>query len=137
MGVGLLFEVCTTMLDKNDQELLNAEAYGIASALGLAGWKIDITWTSLPDRDMGNCSPDPGQRWAEIEIDPEKHDTPEEARITLRHELIHCFAAQFETYRKAVRQLVREDDMNVLDMVFSMAAESLVSHVQIALDRKA
>lgn len=123
------------MLDKNDQESLNAEAPELASELGLNGWRIDITWTSLPEESMGTCSPDPGQRWAAIEIDPKKHETIKEARHTLRHELIHCFAAQFETYRKAVRQLVREDDMNVLDMIFSMAAESLVSHVQIALDR--
>lgn len=123
------------MMDKSKAEqVANANIGRIASELQLNGWRLEVSFVPLGADNYGSCTPDPRSCRAEIEIDPAAHDDEAGLLKTLRHELLHILNADFETYRKAVRQFVSEDAFNALDQFFEHASETLVMRLERILD---
>lgn len=115
------------------REIVNVNVDGMCCALALQDWRIDIEYTHC-DRATGTCTPEPVQRLATIEIDPAKCEDEGGVLGVLRHELLHIFTADFETYRKAVAQLVPDSTFNAIDEFFRFAVESVVHHLERAFD---
>lgn len=116
------------------KELVNANIKQMRWALQLQDWNIDVTCGPLEANCGGTCKSDPKRQRACIEINPAAHEDEVDVVTTLRHELLHVLHADFETYRKAVSQLVDSSTFNAIDEFFSHAAESLVARLERMLD---
>ena len=101
--------------------------------LQLQRWKVTVYYTHL-SQAYGTCTPLANQETAIIEIDNDERENRDELLNTLRHELIHCMLADFETYRKSVGELLDDKVFNALEPVFRHAVERAVANIENCLD---
>lgn len=116
------------------REIVNAHIKQMRWALQLQDWQIDVTHVHLDGDAIGDCRPEPTYRRAYIRIDSDKCDDVNEVLETLRHEMLHIFDAEMETYRKAVSQLISDETFNAIDEFFRQAVEGMVHRVERMLD---
>jgi hypothetical protein len=65
-----------------------------------------------------------------ITIDPDQHDTKDELRTTLLHELLHLVHAEFDlAFLAAIKALNGSPAVQVLEHVVDFACERLVAHL--------
>lgn len=116
------------------KNIVDAHIKKMRWALQLQDWRIDVTHVHLDDDTVGDCRPEPTYRKAHIRIDADGHQDEHAVLNTLRHEMLHIFDADMETYRKAVSQLVPDDVFNAVDEFFKQAAEGVVCRLERMLD---
>ncbi len=116
------------------RNVVNANIKKMRWAMQLQDWQIDVTYLHLDGDAVADCRPEPTYRKAYIRIDNDKCADTEDVLETLRHEMLHIFDADMETYRKAVAQLVPDDVFNALDEFFKQAVEGMVSRLERMLD---
>lgn len=100
--------------------------------LQLQDWRINFEYITLDN--PANCAPLPGYKKAIIQIDPIQQEDEADLLRTLRHELLHCFLAEQETYRKAVGELTTNREFNAIDAIFRQAVEATVNQIERMLD---
>jgi hypothetical protein len=119
-----------------DVERIISEAVPtICATLGIRDWIIEAQCARL-DEGQAKCEAKPGYQHAALTFDPGEHEDEADVLASVRHELLHTFAAEMETYRAAVQQLVSDREFAVLDQMFSLASESLVRRIEKLLDTK-
>ena len=115
------------------REVVNAALKPMQWRLQLQRWKVTVYYTHLGEA-FGTCTPLATQETAIIEIDNDERDDTDELLGTLRHELIHCMLADFETYRKSVAELLDDKVFNALELIFRHAVERAVANIENCLD---
>lgn len=110
-------------------------------ALQLDDWKIEIVWGRIEDSRIrvgnasyGRCTADPRYHRATIELDECQFDTKVELLRTLRHEMLHIYAAEFHTYRAQVHQLLDDKTAFALDEASDRGHEDVVRLIENMLD---
>ncbi len=116
------------------REIVNAHVKEMRWALQLQDWRINVFYRHLDGEAVADCRSNAGSRQAWIRIDNDKCDDKEEVLTTLRHELLHIFHAEMETYRKAVGQLIEDGPFNAVDEFFQQANEKFVTRIEQMLD---
>lgn len=97
----------------------------------LQKWEIEISLDVIDGGDRAECAADNSYTRALITIDYTKADTEADLLASLRHELIHVLHAPFETFRRAVRQLVDDENAwHAVDHVYEAAAEQTRSAIE-------
>ena len=115
------------------QKIVNENIKQLRWLLQLGFWKVDICYEPIAGQTPANCEADPRYESVRIFIDCEKQDK-ERLFDDLRHELLHCFAADYETYRQAVKELITKEQFAAVDTVFGMAQEKTVGRIENMLD---
>lgn len=119
------------------KEIVDANLKQLCWALQLQKWDIKVSYEHLHEDDvisMAECTANPRHHWAAIVIDPAQHKSEEDVLKSLRHELLHCMASLFETYRKAVGQLLDDKVFDAIDVFFRDASEVTVWRIEQMLD---
>lgn len=98
--------------------------------MGLQDWQVSLSFDQNEGQILGSCKPDPGYNKAAINIDLGQHDDADEVYTTLVHELCHAIMGYFETYRKAVSQLMDDKVFYALDEFFKVAHEDSVRRIE-------
>jgi hypothetical protein len=120
------------MKTEDVERILSEAVPTLCADLKIQGWKIETQCCRLDD-GQAKCEAKPGYQSAVLTFDPEEHEDEADVLASVRHELLHTFAAEMETYRAAVRELVSDREFAVLDQMFSLASESLVRRMEAAV----
>lgn len=115
------------------KKFVQGRIYELKQQLCLQEWRINFEYLTLDH--PANCTPLPGYKKAIIQIDPVQQENEEELQNTLRHELLHCFVADIETYRKAVGELTTDKEFSAIDAMFRHSVESVVNQIERILDK--
>lgn len=110
-------------------------------ALQLQKWNITVSLEHIGDsrmkgrQFMGDCYADPSTHLVTIRMDPAQIEDVDELLKTLRHELFHVFHSEEDTIRRVLTQLLSEAQMDAVDALFSVQAESIVRRLETFLDQ--
>jgi hypothetical protein len=97
-------------------------------------WTIDLTYIQAPADESWTMQVhlNPAYHQARILIDPERHETAEEVRAALQHELLHVVLAPFEAYVALAKNLCGTSmpKLNALDGQAHISIEQVVWNLE-------
>ena len=115
------------------RSLVDSNIPTMMGRLCLGEWTIEVTYEHLEDC-RAEVELRPGHRKVFITMDPQRFDDEDQVLRTLRHELLHVLSAEFDVYRKMVRETVASELFRALDYVCTHAEEVLTARLERMLD---
>lgn len=128
-------------MDKSQcKAIIDGHIKQLRFAMGLQSWKVSFIYDHC-----GGAAKDGfatrahvvrrGEYYqASITVDPAEFNTQHEVLKALRHELLHLFHAEFDTYDQVVQRALSENGYAGLEPVRILAIERLVYCIESLLD---
>lgn len=103
-------------------------------AFGIPHWSVSVLYGRCSDESWAaecDCTASDYER-ATITLDPDRHDSEETVRASLRHELMHVVASPFDLYRDVMtQQLKAGSDMDRAESrLWRHCVEKAVKHLE-------
>ena len=117
------------------KKLVDENIKSLMLALQLQNWDISIYIEQIEGNIPARNQPEIKYRNAKIQINPLEEEYSKQVLDDLRHELLHCFHSSFETYRKAVGQLITDITFEAIDEIFKRACEETVLAIEDMLNK--
>lgn len=123
------------MLTDKAREIVRADSPWLKWAMGLASWTVNIEYIGLPAGTIARCNVDASYDIADIEIDPEQHNTRADILDSLRHELAHALHSEYGVLECAIGNITSDRERAILEVIESAAREKTVLAIEAMLDR--
>lgn len=124
-------------MDKSEvRRIVEENLTWMRHALGVAHWKIEVSYSALPSGTQGYVERNINYDKAWIELDPAQHSTEAQVLESLRHELLHLLVTPFDLYNRLANEAVSHDShlQGVLEKGFDHAQERAVRALEVMLD---
>lgn len=125
-------------MDKSFVEsILNDRALpAFRDAFQLGRWEVHTECGRAEDSDtVAQVDCMVNYRKATLFVDAEQIKDEEDLLSAVRHEALHILLSEFQAYRRAVIELVKDSNMQeALDVVYQRCMEVMVNDVEFALD---
>jgi hypothetical protein len=115
------------------KEIAEGAAPAMKRNLALDDWAVHIE-VDASIGQLANCTLNGRQKIARVTLNPQEQDDRGDVLNCLRHELLHCYDADFDACRDALRKVLVEGEYKMWSEFHDVACEHLNARHERMLD---